>query len=115
MLGKNALFVTEESLCHLFFECESVQRISANIRVIITLNVKADICYYVHEDKSIDNFVKFIILSGKFFIHKCRLSKSPLYKVFCNELTLLIKFLKVMKNVKGNSIVTYYQSVFGVL
>ncbi len=49
-------------------------------------------------------------------IHKCRLAKSPpLYKVFSNELTLLMKSLKVVKNVKAMNIVRYNESVFGVL
>jgi len=117
-VGKECSFCncTEESLCHLFFDCHSVQTFwkdcfltfSTKVRSMITLNVKDIVCYYEHEDKNIDNFVNFIILNGKFFIHKCRLSKSPpLYKVFCNELILLMKSLKLVKNVKGNSIVTY--------
>lgn len=36
---------------------------------------KAIICFYEHEDKSINNFVNFIILNGRFFTHKCRLLK----------------------------------------
>ncbi len=68
---------------------------------MITLNVKEIICYFENDDKNIHNFVNFIILNGKFFIHKCRLSKyPPLYKVFSNKLTFLMKSLKVVKNLK---------------
>ncbi len=57
---------------------------------MITLNVKEIICYFENDDINIHNFVNCIILNGKYFIHKCRLSKSPpLYKVFSNELTFL--------------------------
>ncbi len=38
----------------------------------------------------------------------------PLYKVLSNELTLIMKSLKVVKNVKATNIVRYYESVFGV-
>ncbi len=67
--------------------------------------------------KNIHNFVNVIILNGKCFIHKCRLAKSPpfIYKVFSNELSLLMKSLKVVKNVKATNIVRYHESVFDVL
>lgn len=125
-IGKECSFCNncEESLNHLFVDCQSVKSFwkdcfftfSVKINLKITLNVKEIICYFENDDKNIHNFVNFIILNGKFFIHKCRLSKSPpLYKVFSNELTLLMKSLKIVKNSKAMSIVKYYEFAFGVL
>ncbi len=107
----------------MFVDCQSVQSFwkdcfsdfSVKINLMITLKVKEIICYFDNDDKNIHNFVNLIILNGKCFIHKCRLAKSPpLYKVFSNELTLLMKSFKVVKNVKATNIVRYYETVFGI-
>lgn len=86
-IGKECSFCNncEESLNHLFVDCQSVKSFwkdcfftfSVKINLTITLNVKEIICYFENDDKNIHNFVNFIILNGKFFIHKCRLPKSP--------------------------------------
>ncbi len=77
------------------------------------ITLKAIICYHEYENRSIANFVNFIILNGKLFIHKYRLFKSPpLYKFFCKGFTFLMKSLKV---VKGMSFVSYYEFVFSNL
>ncbi len=107
----------------MFVDCQSAQSFwkdcfsdfSVKINLMITLKVKEIICYFDNDDKNILNFVNLIILNGTFFIHKCRLVKyPPLYKVLSNELTLLMKSFKVVKNVKATNIVRYYESVFGV-
>lgn len=99
-----------ETLEHVFFWCDSVHFFWSEMQNWLCskdvefspFNVKVVRFGIFHENKELEFFLNSLICFGRFFIHKCRWFKSkPNFIHWCNELKLLYKSLKFVKNKKA--------------
>lgn len=99
-----------ETLHHLFFDCDVSHAFwsdmwswlqSKNIN-ILPFSVRIIKFGIFVSDKDVDLVINYLILLGKFFIHKCRYFKSkPSLKSWLNEFKLFSKSLKFVKEKKA--------------
>jgi len=113
----------EESIAHVFCECNVVQEFWMDLRNHLSnflsvsyLFTKKDVlCYFTHCNKSVEFVTNFLILSCKFFIHKHRFLKAkPKFKVFLLEFNYLLKSLRIVKDKKNELFLQYYDSLMNV-
>merc|ERR1711963_301810 len=88
----------EETLCHLFWECQFVQKFWKDLETLLRLkcyncsgfSFKLDLVIFgSSEGIRTDTAVDFIILYAKFYIYKCR---------FTDNIPDLLLFLRDLKN-----------------
>uniref|UniRef100_A0A3B3H9P1 Reverse transcriptase domain-containing protein n=1 Tax=Oryzias latipes TaxID=8090 RepID=A0A3B3H9P1_ORYLA len=98
-----------ETLDHLFFECMYVYSFwedfffwcSSKFPFPISIHLQKHSILFgvVSGDNLFDLTFNTLLISGKFFIHKCRFLKNkPLFNTFFKEISLYFKSLTLMKN-----------------
>lgn len=112
----------DETIEHLFFCCNKVQAFWAEVSDYIFVNcqishcftLKDIICYLEdHTNKSFQYIVNFLILIGKFFIHRQKFLKSQLYfSLFVNDVKNLMNSLSHIQNKKALASKTVIKTFF---
>lgn len=99
----------EETLKHLFFECQFSQIFWKKIEnyifiqsnIPINLEAKDVLLYYKNKERKIQHLTNLIILMAKFHIHKAKFSKArPFFPVFETEFKNYIECIKMIDNKK---------------
>ena len=115
--------VTEDdSAQHIFFECNIAKKFWSELESHVfqpvnlhySLSLKDVICYYCNsEDSNIDFLLNFLILHGKYFIHKQFFAKTlPNFTHFLAELKLHLKSLLLVNNKKNDKLLKCYNTIF---
>lgn len=111
----------KESLCHLFYECNSVNNFWKDLAKYIFERTKLsyyftlkDVIFH-YENKCntcLEYIVNLFILLAKFYIHKQKSAKSSptLTAVFCIEFKLFISTVILLK--KNEMCIKYYDTFY---
>ncbi len=100
----------EETAPHLVFDCGVTNKIWVDLSTYVSnlTNVShtfvlKDVIFYYENPKllSVEYVVNYLILNAKFFIHKQKWLKSPLFfPLFLSEFDSLVSTLRLTKNKK---------------
>jgi len=113
--------VYEEDLAHLFYECDLSQKVWSDVshflfaprKINYKLSLKDVICSYTHRSKLSEYVVNFLILHGKYYIHKQKFAKCiPKCNLFLLEIESLRKSLKLVKNKKNEMLFNFMEEFF---
>ncbi len=71
--------------------------------------VLKDVIFYYENPKPVEYVVNFLILNAKFFIHKQKWLKSPLFfPLFLSEFDSLVSTLRLINNIKSATFFMHY-------